>query len=220
MIHIHPLCPAFRENEIKERAKNEEIMKNVIGIAVVASMMFACNGVNNTNPENQTAAELKNELLQAKHETEIMKLNYEMELLKAKQEALTPAQVATLGNSNAYLDGNLPRDARPTQQVDNEWTSSGNDAYRPGRTTPTTETAPVSEVKKKKRMSTPVKGALIGAGVGAATGAIVAKKNRVKGAVIGAVAGAGAGAVTGVVIDKRKEKKADAPFYATTAFLN
>lgn len=194
-------------------------MKNVIGIAVVASMMFACNGVNQTNPENQTNAELKSELLQAQHETEIIKLTYEMELLKAKQEGLTPAQVAALGNTNAYLGGTSPNASRPTQQVDNEWTSSESDAYRPAKTTPTSETLPASEVKKKKGMSTPVKGALIGAGVGAVTGAVVAKNNRVKGAVIGAVAGAGAGAVTGVVIDKRKEKKASTPYYASNTFL-
>ncbi|MPR34408.1 glycine zipper 2TM domain-containing protein [Cytophagaceae bacterium SJW1-29] len=149
-----------------------------------------------------------------------------MELLKAKQEGLTPAQLAALGNSNAYLNGTLPKDARATQQVDNEWTSqapvtsSDNDAYKPAKTTPTTETVPASEVKKKKGMSTPVKGALIGAGVGAVTGAVVSKNNRVKGAVIGAVAGAGAGAVTGVVIDKRNEKKASTPYYASTGFLN
>ncbi len=194
-------------------------MKNVIGIAVVASMMFACNGVNNTNPENQTNAELKNELLQAKHETEILKLSHEVELLKAKQGTLTPGELAAIGNANAYL-GTSPNAGRATQQVDNEWTSSENDAYRPARTTPTTETVPASEVKKKKRMSTPVKGALIGAGVGAATGAIVAKKNRVKGAVVGAVAGAGAGAVTGVIIDKRNEKKANNPYFASTALFN
>lgn len=192
-------------------------MKNVIGIAVVASMMFACNGVNQTNPENQTNAELKSELMQAQHETEIMKLTYEMELLKAKQEGLTPAQAATLGNTQAYVGSTNA--ARPTQQVDNEWTSSENDAYRPAKTTPTTETVPASEVKKKKRMSTPVKGALIGAGVGAVTGAVVAKNNRVKGAVIGAVAGAGAGAVTGVVIDKRKEKKLSTPYFASNTLL-
>ena len=218
MINFHPLHRSFRENGIRKRAQNKEIMKNVIGIAVVASMMFACNGVNTSTPETQTNAELKNELLQAQHETEIMKLTYEMELLKAKQEAMTPAQLATLGNTNAYL-GASPNARRATQQVDNEWTSSENDAYRPSKTTPTAETVPASEVKKKKRMSTPVKGALIGAGVGAVTGAVVAKKSRVKGAVIGAVAGAGAGAVTGVIIDKRNEKKSSTPYFASNTLL-
>lgn len=201
-------------------------MKNVIGIAVVASMMLACNGVNNTTPATQTNAELKNELLQVQHETELMKLTYELELLKAKQQSLPPAQVATLGNTHAYLSGTSPKDARPTQQVDNEWTSpepvstTTNDAYKTEKSTPTVETKPAAEVKKKKGMSAPVKGALIGAGVGAATGAIASKNNRVKGAVIGAVAGAGVGAVTGVVLDKKKEKKVSTPYYASNTFLN
>lgn len=201
-------------------------MKNAIGIAVVASMMFACNGVNNTNPETQTNAELKNELLQAQHRTELMKLTYEMELLKARQQPPTRAQVATLENTHAYLSGTVPKSARPTQQVDNEWTSpepvstTTSDAYKTEKNTPTEETKPAAEVKKKKGMSAPVKGALIGAGVGAATGAIASKNNRVKGAVIGAVAGAGVGAVTGVVIDKKKEKTFSTPSYASNTFLN
>ncbi|WP_026997171.1 YMGG-like glycine zipper-containing protein [Flectobacillus major] len=58
---------------------------------------------------------------------------------------------------------------------------------------------------KKKKMSTVAKGAIIGAGVGAVTGAIVNKRNRGAGAVIGGVLGAGAGAATGAIIDKKKQ---------------
>ncbi len=193
-------------------------MKKLIGMTLIASAMFACNGVNNTNP---STAELQAELTQAKHETEILKLQHELDLVKAQQENADPALLAALENSNArnaYLGNALPTDSHRTQQVDNPWTEqSSTDAYK---TTPTAETKPTAEVKKKKGMSTPVKGALIGAGVGAATGAIVAKNNRVKGAVIGAVVGAGAGAGTGVIIDKRKEKKAEStPYFASNTFL-
>jgi hypothetical protein len=45
--------------------------------------------------------------------------------------------------------------------------------------------------------------AAIGAGVGAAAGAIIHKPNRVKGAVVGAVVGGAAGAVVGATIDKK-----------------
>jgi hypothetical protein len=69
-----------------------------------------------------------------------------------------------------------------------------------------TNTAATPEEAKKKGMSTPLKGALIGAGAGALTGAAVSKKKG-KGALIGAAVGAGAGAGTGVIIDKQKEKK-------------
>ena len=206
-------------------------MKNLIGVAVIASAMFSCNGVNNTNPANLSNAELQAELTQAKHETEILKLQHELDLVKATGANPDPALLTALENSNArnaYLGNALPADSRRTQPVDNEWTeheTNSTDAYKsdktsPGVGTPTVETKPVSEVKKKKGMSTPVKGALIGAGVGAATGAVVAKNNRVKGAVIGAVVGAGAGAGTGVIIDKRKEKKAEStPYFASNTFL-
>lgn len=45
--------------------------------------------------------------------------------------------------------------------------------------------------------------AAIGAGVGAAAGAIIHKPNRVKGAIVGAVIGGAAGAVVGATIDKK-----------------
>ncbi|REG96100.1 glycine zipper family protein [Flavobacterium aquicola] len=62
---------------------------------------------------------------------------------------------------------------------------------------------------KKKGWSGAAKGAVIGAGVGAATGAIVSKKKG-QGAVIGGIVGAGVGAGTGAIIDdstKNKDKK-------------
>jgi hypothetical protein len=59
-------------------------------------------------------------------------------------------------------------------------------------------------VVKKRGMRRSTKDALIGAGVGAVTGAVVAKDhNRVKGAVIGGVLGAGAGYIYG----RQREKK-------------
>lgn len=59
-------------------------------------------------------------------------------------------------------------------------------------------------VKQKKGWSAKAKGAVIGAGVGAATGAIINKRNRGAGAVIGGVLGAGAGTGVGAIIDKKK----------------
>jgi hypothetical protein len=65
------------------------------------------------------------------------------------------------------------------------------------------------EEKKKKGLNNSAKGAIIGAGAGAAAGAVLGgKDNRVKGAVIGGILGAGAGAVGGAVMDKNKKKKA------------
>ncbi|WP_017496161.1 glycine zipper family protein [Flavobacterium sp. WG21] len=68
--------------------------------------------------------------------------------------------------------------------------------------TPTaTQTTP-----KKKGWSSAAKGAVIGAGVGAVTGAIVSKRKG-EGAIIGGLAGAGVGAGTGAIIDGSKKKK-------------
>ncbi|MEC5167135.1 hypothetical protein RCH18_002885 [Flavobacterium sp. PL11] len=68
----------------------------------------------------------------------------------------------------------------------------------PSSTTTTTTT-------KKQGWSNTAKGAVIGAGVGAATGAIISKK-KVQGAIIGGVAGAGVGAGTGAILDAKKKK--------------
>ncbi len=59
--------------------------------------------------------------------------------------------------------------------------------------------------ESKKKMNNTTKGALIGAGIGAASGAVIDKKP-VRGAVLGGVVGAGAGAVTGKIIDDKKKE--------------
>jgi len=61
-----------------------------------------------------------------------------------------------------------------------------------------------STTTKKKGWSGAAKGAVIGAGVGAATGAIVSKKKG-EGAIIGGLVGAGVGAGTGAIIDDKKK---------------
>jgi hypothetical protein len=60
--------------------------------------------------------------------------------------------------------------------------------------------------KPKKHWSHRKKDAVIGAGAGAATGAIVSK-HPVKGAVIGGAVGAGAGYIVGKKKDKKASKK-------------
>jgi len=64
-------------------------------------------------------------------------------------------------------------------------------------------------VPEKKKMNNKVKGTLIGAGVGAITGAAVSKDKKGKGAIIGGVVGAGVGLGTGAVLDKREKDKAN-----------
>jgi hypothetical protein len=69
----------------------------------------------------------------------------------------------------------------------------------------TTTTSPTqTTTTERKGWSSTAKGAVIGAGVGAATGAIISKKKG-EGAIIGGLAGAGIGAGTGAIIDGSKK---------------
>ncbi|MCE6992037.1 glycine zipper family protein [Dyadobacter sp. CY323] len=63
-----------------------------------------------------------------------------------------------------------------------------------------------AETPKKKKWNHTAKGAVVGAGTGAITGAIVNKK-RGEGALIGSLIGAGVGAGTGAIVDNSKKKK-------------
>lgn len=65
--------------------------------------------------------------------------------------------------------------------------------------------APAAAAPQRKKWSGAAKGAVIGAGVGAVTGAIISKKKG-EGAVIGGLAGAGVGAGVGAVLDDKKKK--------------
>ncbi|AWG21100.1 glycine zipper family protein [Flavobacterium faecale] len=65
------------------------------------------------------------------------------------------------------------------------------------------QAAPAAAPVAKKKWSGTAKGAVIGAGVGAITGAAVSKKKGT-GAIIGGLAGAGLGAGTGAIIDGKK----------------
>lgn len=75
---------------------------------------------------------------------------------------------------------------------------------RSARQVNTHTTTTVTE--KRKGWSRAAKGAVIGAGVGAITGAAVSKKKG-EGAIIGGLAGAGLGAGTGAIIDSEKAKQ-------------
>lgn len=66
------------------------------------------------------------------------------------------------------------------------------------------EQAAAPAAPQRKKWSGAAKGAVIGAGVGAVTGAIVSKKKG-EGAIIGGLAGAGVGAGTGAIIDDKKK---------------
>ena len=67
------------------------------------------------------------------------------------------------------------------------------------------QTTTTQTTTTRKKWSGAAKGAVIGAGVGAVTGAIISKKKG-EGAIIGGLAGAAVGAGTGAVIDGKKKQ--------------
>lgn len=60
---------------------------------------------------------------------------------------------------------------------------------------------------RNKNISRTTKGAVVGAGVGAVTGAIISKKNPGRGAIVGGAIGAGAGALTGRISERKPRKR-------------
>jgi hypothetical protein len=75
-----------------------------------------------------------------------------------------------------------------------------------GGGTSTAATTTTTTPAKKKGWSHTAKGAVVGAGAGAITGALI-NKDHLKGAAIGTVVGAGAGAGIGAIVDHQKKKK-------------
>ncbi len=84
----------------------------------------------------------------------------------------------------------------------NDNSTTADNSTATDNTAATTTTAPA----KKKGWSHTAKGAVVGAGAGAVTGAIV-NKDHLKGAAIGTVVGAGMGAGIGAIVDHEKKKK-------------
>lgn len=120
-------------------------------------------------------------------------------------------------NDNKLESGSVPVTPNSISQSEykkyEEWKEKENDKTKTA-TPPATvvehkhytvnETAPAAQpAKKKKGWSKAAKGTVIGAGVGAAAGAIIVKKNRGLGAAAGAVIGGGAGYGVGRSMDKK-----------------
>jgi hypothetical protein len=122
-------------------------------------------------------------------------------------------------NDNKLESGSVPVTPNSISQSEykeyKEWKDQQQNTQTKATTAPPTtvvvhkhytvnETQPAAQpVKKKKGWSKAAKGTVIGAGVGAAAGAIIVKKNRGLGAAAGAVLGGGAGYGVGRSMDKK-----------------
>lgn len=121
---------------------------------------------------------------------------------QAKQETLDSlknaeiAKQAVIDSMNRVKARAVANEKAKTVRYEYLNEGTGGSSYEGDNTPATTE---------RKGMSRTAKGALIGAGVGAVTGAVVSKKKG-KGALIGGLIGAGAGAVVGNATDKKKKQ--------------
>ncbi|MET7258176.1 glycine zipper family protein [Dyadobacter fermentans] len=128
-----------------------------------------------------------------------------------KQEALLKSQQKTIDSMRVAMEKQAIIDSMNALQAQRQEAEKWEDLEKTEATnhTHTAASAPapaVAQAPAKKKWSHTAKGALVGAGTGAITGAIVNKK-RVEGALIGTVIGAGVGAGTGAIVDHTVKKR-------------
>ncbi|SFM91310.1 YMGG-like Gly-zipper [Chitinophaga sp. YR627] len=153
-------------------------MKKLFLSLATVTVLFACN--------NKPSQE---EAIESARQAAVDSVNNANAVNEAKQQAIDSMKAVEKARA-----GNAPATV-------NHSNSNSSDNSAPAASTATTTT------EKKKGWSHTAKGAVVGAGTGAVTGAIINKNDRVKGAAIGTVVGAGAGAGIGAIVDHAKKKK-------------
>jgi len=126
-----------------------------------------------------------------------------------KQEALLKSQQKTIDSMRVAMEKQAIIDSMNALQAQRQEAEKWEDIEKNEATNHTqavSHTSAAAPAPAKKKWSHTAKGALVGAGTGAITGAIVNKK-RVEGALIGSVIGAGVGAGTGAIVDHSVKKR-------------
>ena len=185
-------------------------MKRITIILAASTLMFACNETSKKN--SQDVAQVQN-IEQVKKMT-IDSMRLQEKIKESKQAVIdSMTNVAKIKESRLFTLDSLKASKKETQVVTkhtHHTVKKNNDviAYKDNSetTTTTTTSTPAKVYKKKRKISRTAEGAIIGAGVGAISGAIIDKNNRGKGAIIGGVIGAGVGAGAGAVLDKKAKK--------------
>jgi predicted nucleic acid-binding Zn-ribbon protein len=186
-------------------------MKRITIILAASTLMFACNETSKKN--SQDVAQVQN-VEQIKKMT-IDSMRMQAQIKDTKQAVIDSMNsVAKFEKAKTFTLDSLKASKKETQVVTKrtyQTVKKDNDvvAYKDNSesTTTTTTSTPAKIYKKKRKISRTAEGAIIGAGVGAVSGAIINKSNRGKGAIIGGVIGAGVGAGTGAILDKKAKQK-------------
>ena len=160
-----------------------------IAVVIMLATVVACGQKKTEAALEKQRVEMENEQLR-----DSIQMVKQMEEQKAEEEAVAQQQQADQKTGDKEV-----RVVREKTYVTQNAAAGTENA--------TSENSATEESKpEKKGLSNKAKGALIGAGAGALTGAAVSKKQG-KGAIIGGAVGAGVGLGTGAILDKRKEKK-------------
>ncbi|SEJ01915.1 Glycine zipper [Dyadobacter sp. SG02] len=127
-----------------------------------------------------------------------------------KQEALLKSQQKTIDSMRVAMEKQAIIDSMNALQAQRKEAEKWEEIEKNEATnhTQAVSSAPAvaAAAPAKKKWSHTAKGAVVGAGTGAITGAIINKK-RVEGALIGTVIGAGVGAGTGAIVDHSVKKR-------------
>ena len=155
-------------------------MKQLLAIAALAVFSASCN---NAPKADDTAA------LQVRQQMTIDSLKNEA----AKKQIIDSMSQVAVKQTPPPVE----------KRVVTTYRSSGSTAATPA---PAATVAAQPEAKKKKGWSAKAKGAVIGAGVGAVSGAMIDGRKG-EGAIVGGILGAGAGTGVGAIIDKKQKDK-------------
>ena len=161
-------------------------MKKITIILAASTLMFACNETSKKN--SQDVAQVQNIEQIKKMTIDSMRLREQMK--DTKQAVIDSMNnIAKVEKSKVFTLDSLEATRKETQVVTkhtHKTVKKANDvvAYKDNSetTTTTTTTTPERVYKKKRKISRTAEGALIGAGVGAISGAIIDKNHRGQGA--------------------------------------
>ncbi len=173
-------------------------MKRILMVAMIASAMASCSN-NKAEEQARQQATIDSMKMEMAKKQMADSINQAIQLQQA--QSVDPNSIEMSGSTTAAA----PRKAH--RSSGNSGSSSIGTSSGGGNSTATTTTT--TTTKQKKGWNAKTKGAIIGAGAGAITGAMVDKKKG-EGAIIGGILGAGAGVGVGAIIDKKQKDKKEA----------
>ena len=152
-------------------------MKVTMSLFSAAVILASCNG--NSNKEAELVREKQLAIDSMKHVMEKKAIVDSMNTVMAK-------------NQEAQQE---KEEAQRAEEKNSQVVANSNNGIRAQ-----------SQPARKKGWNHMAKGAVVGAGTGAVTGALV-NKNRGEGAIVGSLIGAGVGTATGAFVDNSQKKK-------------